>query len=103
MTIFEDVESRPLVGSSRNSMIGSATNSKPTFTLLRCPPEMPRTSSSPMISFLMSSNAKICAIQARLNSPTSRQIVDGELCHRHMSLTFLFSLEAQSRKQDQSD
>ena len=40
--------SRPDRGSSRKSTLGSATSSRPTFTRLRWPPEMPRSNSSPI-------------------------------------------------------
>jgi hypothetical protein len=42
------VLSRPLVGSSKKSKLGSATISMPTLTRFRCPPLMPRVASSPM-------------------------------------------------------
>jgi len=40
--------SSPDVGSSRKSTLGSATSSRPTFTRLRWPPEIPRVNSSPI-------------------------------------------------------
>uniref|UniRef100_A0A7C8ZMD5 Uncharacterized protein n=1 Tax=Opuntia streptacantha TaxID=393608 RepID=A0A7C8ZMD5_OPUST len=43
----EEALSRPDVGSSRNKSEGSMTISKPTFTRLRWPPEIPRFSTVP--------------------------------------------------------
>ncbi|KAJ8424609.1 hypothetical protein Cgig2_009669 [Carnegiea gigantea] len=44
---IEEALSRPEVGSSRNRSDGSMTISKPTFTRLRWPPEIPRFSTVP--------------------------------------------------------
>lgn len=51
-TCLHEEESKPLVGSSRNSTNGSATISRPTFTRFLWPPEMPLVSSLPISSCL---------------------------------------------------
>ncbi len=51
-------ESRPLVGSSRNKMLGSEINSTPTLTLFFSPPETPLWRSFPMITSWALANPK---------------------------------------------
>ena len=50
-TSTDDVASRPLVGSSRNSNTGSATSSSPMDTRLSWPPDTPRFSGVPTTTF----------------------------------------------------
>ena len=49
-------ESSPVVGSSRKRIGGRVMSESPTFTRFFCPPEMPLTSSPPMIVLRHSSS-----------------------------------------------
>mmetsp|Transcript_7852 Transcript_7852/g.18025 ORF Transcript_7852/g.18025 Transcript_7852/m.18025 type:complete len:227 (-) Transcript_7852:699-1379(-) len=53
ITVRELVESKPLVGSSRNRRVGSAASSRPMFTRFLWPPLMPLFSTPPTMLFLM--------------------------------------------------
>lgn len=53
---YAEVESNPLVGSSRNNILGFATSYSPTDTLYFYPPEIPLKKFPPILVFLCYSN-----------------------------------------------
>lgn len=55
---YAEVESNPLVGSSKNNILGLATSYSPTETLYFCPPEIPLKKLPPILVSLCYSSPK---------------------------------------------